>query len=155
MGKAFTFPILSSIGIAFVCLVANRSAAAEGGWLGFRNETNTPIIVQGVSIINRVPRQGPRHVLQPGQECWYVMIAKGNKLILVADAKQPTRLLAQETVTYSGTDIFFAVQPDAAVIPLPNAPRAGIVIPKVKLTNSKATTTPPAGGGIGVSSTKR
>lgn len=132
-----------------------RSVAADGGWMGFRNDTNVPIVIQGVSIINRVPRQGPRHILQPGQECWDVMIAKGNKLILIADAKQPTRALMQQTVTYSGTDLFFSVQPDAAIIPLPNAPRAGIIIPKVKISTSKATTTPPKGGGLGVTSQKR
>jgi hypothetical protein len=155
MGKAFSFPILSSVGVAVLCLLGSRSAGADGGWMGFRNDTNIPIIIQGVSIINRVPRQGPRHVLQPGQECWDVMIAKGNKLILIADAKQPTRILLQETVNYAGADLFFSVQPDAAVIPLPNAPRTGIIIPKVKISTSKATTAPPAGGGIGTTPAKR
>jgi hypothetical protein len=155
MGKPFSFSILSVLCLAMLCLSSVRSIAADGGWMGFRNDTNSPIVIQGVSIINRVPRQGPRHTLQPGQECWDVMIAKGNKLILIADAKLPTRSLMQETVTYSGTDLFFSVQPDATIIPLPNAPRAGIVIPKVKISTSKPTTSPPKGGGLGVANQKR
>lgn len=150
MGKTLSKSTCIALCFAILSFIGNSSYGADGGWLGFRNDTNTPIIIQGVSIINRVPRQGPRHVLQPGQECWDVMIAKGNKLILIADAKQPTRYLMQETVTYAGTDLFFTVKPDPAIIPLPNAPRTGIVIPKVKISTSKPTTSPPSGGGIGI-----
>jgi hypothetical protein len=152
MGKLLSFPILSTLCLAMLCSLCDRSVAADGGWMGFRNDTTSPIIIQGVSIINRVTRQGPRHVVQPGQECWDVLIARGNKLILIADAKQPTRYLLQETVTYAGADLFFSVQPDNPAAGK-NAPRAGLA--NVKISTSKPTTSPPAGGGLGVATQKR
>jgi hypothetical protein len=143
--------------VASVAVMASSGAArADNGWLGFRNDTNAPVIVQGVSIINRVARQGPRHVLQPGQESWDVMIAPGNKLILIADAKQPTRMLLQETVNYAGASLFFSIQTDAnGAGQNPNGPRNGFAVSKLKLTNTKAKTTPPPGGGIGVPNPRR
>jgi hypothetical protein len=153
------FHFLFSIGLAglLVFLASASSArAADNGWLGFRNDTNVPIIVRGVSIINRVARQGPPHVLQPGQECWDVMIAPGNKLILIADAKQPTRTLLQQTIKYAGVSLFFSIQADPnGVGQNPNGPRVGFAVPKVKLTNAKPKTAPPVGGGIGVSGGRR
>src|SRR4051812_33236854 len=92
--------------LASILIAAATASAADPRWLGFRNDTNTVVIVQGISIVNRVPRQGPRHILKPGQESWDMMIAPGNKLILVADAKQPTRVLLQQTVSYTGTNLF-------------------------------------------------
>ena len=74
-------------------------------------------------------------------------------MILIADAKQPTRILLQQTVLYAGTDLFFSIQPDApaqvdktTATPRP-LPAAGL---KVKITPAKAATTPPPGGGLGV-----
>ena len=139
-----------------VLLTDSGRSFADNGWLGFRNDTNAPVVVQGVSIINRVARQGPRYVLKPGQECWYIMIAPGNKLILVADAKQPTRTLLQETVNYAGASLFFSIQTDAnGAGANPNGPRNGFAVSKVKLSNSKPKTTPPVGGGLGVGAGRR
>jgi hypothetical protein len=136
--------------------IAQPVRADNNGWLGFRNDTTAPIIVRGVSIINRVARQGPPHVLQPGQECWDVMISQGNKLILVADAKQPTRVLLQQTVNYVAGTLFFSIQSDPnGVGQNPNGPRQGFAIAKVKMTSSKPATNPPPGGGIGIPTGKR
>jgi hypothetical protein len=151
MGKKLPFLIVCSLALGSVFLAGGRSAGADGGWLGLRNDTNGPIIVQGVSIINRVSRQGPRHVLQPGQESWDIMIAPGNKMIIVSDAKQPTRTLLQQTVNYAGVQLFYSIQPDAnGAAGNPNGPRAGFAVSKVKMNTAKPTTTPPPGGGIGV-----
>jgi hypothetical protein len=156
MGKTLSFPITLGLSMVMLCLGGSRSVGADGGWLGFRNDTNSPIIVQGISIINRVPRQGPRHVLQPGQESWDVMIAPGNKMIIIADAKQPTRTLLQPTVNYAGADLFFSIQPDTTAVGAnPNAPRTGLALSKLKITTSKPTTTPPPGGGVGVAGKRR
>ncbi|HEV8061839.1 MAG TPA: hypothetical protein VGP68_18315 [Gemmataceae bacterium] len=156
MGKTLSSLVLFSLGVATLFLSGGTCAGADGGWLGIRNDTNGPIVVQGVSIINRVPRQGPRHVLQPGQESWDVMIAPGNKMIIIADAKQPTRTLLQQTVNYAGADLFYSVQPDPnGAAANPNGPRNGFAVSKVKITTAKPTTTPPPGGGLGVAPKRR
>jgi hypothetical protein len=156
MSKTSSFLVLSCLSLGGVFLVDGRCAGADGGWLGLRNDTNGPIIVQGVSIINRVPRQGPRHVLLPGQESWDVMIAPGNKMIIISDAKQPTRTLLQQTVNYAGKDLFYSIQPDAnGAGANPNGPRMGFAVSKVKMNVAQPATTPPPGGGIGVAGKRR
>lgn len=133
--------LLNLVGVLSLFVLAAPAGAADPGWLGFRNDTKSILIVQGVSIVNGMARQGPRHVLKPGEECWDVIIAPGNKLIHVADAKQPTQLLLRQNVLYAGTDLFFAIQSVAA----------GQNPARATLTPAKATTTPPVGGGVGVS----
>jgi hypothetical protein len=155
--KSSFLAFLSFTALAAALTGASSPARADNnGWLGFRNDTNGPIIVRGVSIINRVARQGPPHILQPGQECWDVMIAPGNKLIVVADAKQPTRVLLQQTIGYRGGSLFFSIQPDPnGAGQNPNGPRQGFAIAKVRMTGARPATIPPPGGGIGVPAGKR
>jgi hypothetical protein len=85
-------------------------AAAEAAVLSFRNETDSPIMVQGISVINRVARRGKLHVLRPGEVGQEPIFAPGSKLIIIADAKQPTRILCQEAIQFTGTDLFYAIQ---------------------------------------------
>ena len=75
MSRSLYHAVLRCLGLACLLIAsAEPACAADPGWLGFRNDTNGLVIVQGVSIVNRVPRQGPRHVLKPGQESWDKMI---------------------------------------------------------------------------------
>jgi hypothetical protein len=143
----------SSLAGLIILVLGSTAQAGDQGWLGFRNDSNVPIIVQGVSVVNGMPRQGPRYALQPGQECWYVLISQGNKLILVADARQPTIPLLRDTVNYSGTDLFYSIQAASTSPVQKSSPIAkpGQPVAKVVLSTATATTKPPAGGGIGLS----
>jgi hypothetical protein len=87
-------------------------AAAEAAVLSFRNETESPIMVQGISIINGVARRGKLHVLRAGEVGQELILVPGAKLIIVADAKQPTHILCQKTIQFTGTDLFYAIQPE-------------------------------------------
>ncbi len=93
-------------------LVASLPASAQASGLAFRNDTDSPILVQGVSIINRVARRGKLHVLRPGEVSQELVLVPGTILITVADAKQPARILRQEPVQFTGIDLFFAIQAD-------------------------------------------
>lgn len=90
---------------------------ADAGWLIFRNDTKLPVIVQGTSIVNGVLRQ-KRQILQPG-ETWREATVRGNKLIIIADAKQPTRILYRDTIIVGQADINVSIQEDA--VPQPKA----------------------------------
>lgn len=141
-------PVLSksrraSLALPAVVAIALWPVMADAAVLGFRNETEIPVLVQGISMINRVARRGKLHVLRPGEVSQEPILVPGTILIIIADAKQPTRILSQETLQFTGTDLFYAIQPD-----LPNrareaeqrAPKAKVqstVLPKVKLVPSK------------------
>jgi hypothetical protein len=127
--------------------------SVQAAVLSFRNETDTPIMVQGISIINRVARRGKLHVLRPGEVGQELILVPGAKLIIVADAKQPTRILCQETIQLAGADLFYAIQPasvDKAAEGGDSSPKAKGRKPstlKVKLVPSKpnpAATPPPS-----------
>jgi hypothetical protein len=96
-------------------------ASSEAGKLGFRNDTNGPIVVQGLSVdaAGRI-RLGKVHRLQPGDVCWDLIVVPGNKMILIADGKQPTNMLYQNTITIGAKDQFYSIQ---AVPPPANPPK--------------------------------
>ena len=100
-----------------VCWLALLTVAflpswAEAASIAFRNDTDAPVMVQGMSIINRTVRRSKVHVLQPGEIAREPIIAPGNKLIVIADAKQPTRILFQDTIQFTGGDLLLSIQPD-------------------------------------------
>ena len=83
---------------------------AEAGTITFRNETDFPIMVQGVSIINRLASRGKIHILRPGEAVRELHLVPGPKLIILADAKQPARVLCKEIITFTGTDLVYAIE---------------------------------------------
>jgi hypothetical protein len=85
---------------------------AQASWVYFRNDTNYPVVVQGVGVVNRVLKAGPRHTLQPGEVSRDLIVTPGKKLFIIADAKQPTRILFRDTVLCLGADLYFSIQPD-------------------------------------------
>jgi hypothetical protein len=134
---------------ARVCLLAVAlldlsSAASVAASMGFRNDTPTPVIVRGASVVNRTVRQGPPHLLQPKGVAWDRILFPGNKLITIYDAKQPSRLLYQGTIPNPGNDQFFSIQ---LVEPLANGtaePKPAP--PEVKLVPIPPPAPPPGSG---------
>ena len=113
-------------------------APAEAGWLGFRNETNSNVVVQisHVAAPNRIQHGQPQLLLQ-GNLARERILQPGTKLITIYDATQPKRILFQGQLPYAGQDLFFAIQPDAPAAGQPQPPGAP---PKLKLVPTK----PPA-----------
>jgi hypothetical protein len=103
---------------------------ALAGSIGFRNDTKGPVIVQGMSIINGVVRQGKRLTLQPGDVAYDTVVVPGNKLIIVRDAKQPTRTLYQGTIQCGRNNLFFSVKSVTEAKP---AKGQKVAAPKVEL----------------------
>lgn len=89
-------------------------AAAEAGGLAFRNDTDNPVFVQGVAIIKGVARRGKLHALRPGQVSREPILLPGPVPLLIRvrvyDGNQPARILCEENIPFTGTDLFFAVQ---------------------------------------------
>ncbi len=93
-----------------VLLLGGGPASAAAASLNFRNDTSMAVIVRGASVINRVLRLGPPHLLQPGETCSDPILFPGDKLITIYDAKQPSRQLFQDRIRCGATDLFFAIK---------------------------------------------
>jgi hypothetical protein len=135
---------MALLGLLAALAVAIGPAAVFAGSLGFRNDTDGPVIVQGMSIIRGQIHAGKRHVLQPGDVGWDQVIALGNKLIVISDGKQPTRTLYQGTIQFLGNTQFYSikkVEDPAAKKKGDRAPKA----PKPTKIGIEATTPPPMG----------
>ncbi len=120
-------------------------ALSDAGWLGLRNDTAVPIVVQGASIVNGLPRRGKPQLLYPGEVAWECILIPGNKLIEVYDPKQPRRPpLHQETITCGADDLFYSIQLDPPPKTDKPPPRGQApALPKYKLVPDKPTGPPP------------
>jgi hypothetical protein len=89
------------------------------GSIGYRNDTNMPIIVQGASTTpNGRTLQGPPHQINPNESAVDLISQPGTKIITVYDAQQ--RVLFKGPVAVAAKDQFFSIQlemgPDKKVI---------------------------------------
>ncbi len=87
--------------------------------IGYRNDTNGPVVVQGLSIINKTLRRDRVHILQPGEVAFDTVALPCNRLLIVADAKQPTRTLFQGTIPFVRNDQFFSILDDSPPAKVP------------------------------------
>jgi hypothetical protein len=137
--------------VLLLMILAWPSTAQAGSLIGFRNDTDGPIIVQGMSVINGQVRQGKRLTIQPGGIAWDVIAVPGNKLITVVDGKQPTKTLLQQTVQCGGRTLFFAIQPvkkkAAAPTKTSTATKKAPNTPKFELAPATPPTLDPMGMG--------
>ena len=101
------FSTLKVILLSFLGLVA-LPAAGQAAWMGFRNDVNVTIVVQGSSVVQGEVRLGKPHLLYPGEVSWDCIVQPGTKQILIFDTKK--RLLLNGTVTAGADDLFFSVQ---------------------------------------------
>jgi hypothetical protein len=123
------------VALLAIIAVGILPAAVEAGIIVFRNDTDNPVMIQGISIINRVVRRGKLHVLRPGEVGRELILVPGAILFTVADAKQPTRILCQETIQVLGIDLSYTIKAD-----VPDKSKDGEAAPKVgtgKTTSAK------------------
>jgi hypothetical protein len=99
--------------LAALIAVGFWPVAAEAAVLAFRNETESPVMVQGVTIINRVARRGKLHFLGPGEVSQEPIVVPGTIRITVIDAKQPNHILCEQIIQFTGTNLFYAIQREA------------------------------------------
>ncbi|MBV9121784.1 MAG: hypothetical protein JO112_00310 [Planctomycetes bacterium] len=84
------------------------AAPARAGWLGFRNDTESPLLIQ----INNVDRSGKAQLLYPGEVAWTCVVQPAPKVIRIYQAKLPRRLLREDKVFCGQEDLFFSVRFD-------------------------------------------
>src|SRR5262245_33744741 len=110
-------------------ILAALPAAAQARGIAFRNELNLPIVVQGTSIVNNMVRQGRPFLLYPNKSGMDQIPAAGNRLIVIYDANQPSRVLYKDVVPYAGKEMHFAVQVDPPANPRERGPLKAKLVP--------------------------
>jgi hypothetical protein len=81
----------------------------EAAGIGFRNETNQMIYVQGCSNINGKPVRGPLLQIPPGKILWDIGLMKGDRVIKITNAANQT--LFEDVRFFDGNDTFYGVVP--------------------------------------------
>ena len=94
--------------------------AVEAAGIGFRNDTNHVICVQGSWVTKAGVKRGKLLVIKPGDTLWDNNLANGNRTITICDGNN--RVLLLDAVNFDGiNDQFFSVGPLA--MPAKNVPR--------------------------------
>lgn len=97
--------------------------ASDASGIGFKNDTNQPLYIQGATTSNGQTKRGLLLVIPPGATKWDVNLsAKTLRVITITDASG--RILYQDVKYFQGMDMLFSVAP---LPPMPKTP------PKVDL----------------------
>jgi hypothetical protein len=114
LGQTFTI----AFALALLPLLPEMANAAG---IGFRNELDMPILIQGASNINGMIRRGQPIILLPGRTGLDPNIPPGQRQISIYDANQPNRVLLRTTipVPLTGQNLYFSVRPASVPGPYP------------------------------------
>src|SRR5262245_50922953 len=77
--------ILSGQGASFAQTQAPDKPAGPGASVGFRNDLKVPVIVQGVSLVNNMPKRGQPILVNPGKTGWDNNLPQGFRIFTVYD----------------------------------------------------------------------
>jgi hypothetical protein len=129
-------------GCGLACLIALVGVStAHGAWLGYRNDTGVPVIIQSAVVVNNQERWGKPHTLFPGEIAWDAVPAPGARIVGVFDPKQNNRLAYRDGLVVGTADIFLSLQ----MVPSPQLPGRPPQAPQPRFIVTKPPTTPPGG----------
>jgi hypothetical protein len=95
--------------------------------LAFRNDTGTPIVVQGACIVQGTVQRDRPHPLAPNESCRITL--PGNKLITIYDPRMPNQILFKGNYPAGTEDLYFSVRLDPT--------RSKVIVERVKAPNAK------------------
>jgi hypothetical protein len=102
-----------SIGCVLLLITACGTARADSDWLGLRNDTDGPLIVQEIILVKNQVRRGPSQKLLPGESAFEAKVVPSSKRVVIFDPRDPDRLLYQGDVVGA----FYSIRPDSASRP--------------------------------------
>jgi len=109
--------------LAFIATDRVMAQVPKTVTVGFRNQTNMDLLVQGYTIVNGVQRLGQPVMIRRGSIAFELNVPAGIRFYTIADAKAPLRpLLSREPVTIQPRDSSF-------MISSPNDPKRIVLLP--------------------------
>lgn len=99
------------LGLVALGLLGGLPSLAEAAGIGFRNDLNIRVIVQGASSVNNVVRRGQPLIIEPGKTLWDTNLPEGNREVIIY-AGQPNRILHRSVVPFHGRDMTLTINMD-------------------------------------------
>ncbi len=90
--------------------MAGLPAPSHAAWLGVRNASGVPIIVQTGVVVNNNVVPGRPTVLYPGDVAWDCAVKPCIKCVVIADQKNPKQVLLQANFPCGPGDVFLSVK---------------------------------------------
>jgi hypothetical protein len=109
MSRHFRTLGTACLGLVALAVLGPQPAWAVAGGMGFRNDLNIPIIVQGESVVNGTLRRGQPLLIAPRKAAYDINLKAGTRRITVYDANNTNRVLLRIVIPYDGSDINFRV----------------------------------------------
>jgi len=106
------FRNLGGLGLLALGLLGGLPTTVLAAGIGFRNDLNVRVVVQGASSVNNVVRRGQPLVINPGKTLWDTNLPTGDREIIIYGA-QPNRILYRTIVPFQGRDLMLYVVPAA------------------------------------------
>jgi hypothetical protein len=113
------------LGLLALAVLGAMPASAAAGSIGFRNELNIPVIIQGECVINGMLQRGQPLLIAPRKHAYDTNVKAAPRQITIYDANNTNRILLRIVIPYDGSDVNFRV-----VLTPPVAPR---MPPRVQL----------------------
>jgi len=104
---------MAGLGLFALALLGGFPARAAAAGIGFRNDLNVKVVVQGASVVNNVVRRGQPLVIDPGNTLWDTNLPVGDRQIIIYGA-QPNRILARPVISFQGRDRMMYIIPAAS-----------------------------------------
>lgn len=95
---------------ALLVLVSLEKGSVQAAWLGFRNDSSIPVMVQSSCLIKEKPWPLKSQTLYPGEVAWQSILHAGPRRILIKEANTPNKFLLQVTILCGSEDQFFLFQ---------------------------------------------
>ena len=91
-----------------VALMFALAAPVSAGWIGFRNDTNQPVVVQRAVVVRNRVRYSRPITLYPGEVSWDSVAQPGVKTLQVFDTRR--RPLYHDNINCGRGDQFYAIR---------------------------------------------
>jgi hypothetical protein len=127
----------ATLGLLALAALGAMPGTAAAGSIGFRNDLNIPIVVQGESVIDGVLRRGQALLIAPRKCAYDTNVKPGNRQVTVYDANNTNRILLRVVIPYDGSDVNFQV------VLVPGPPRMPPRVQIIRLPPSVPLPPPP------------
>jgi hypothetical protein len=122
IGEALSPWWLTCLAALFLPTVTNAA------WLGYKNNTAVPVVIQSAVVVNNQLRWGKPHTLFPGEVAWDAVTTPGARVIGVYDPKQNNRPVYRENIIVGSADIVLSLQ----LVPQPQLPGRPPIPPQLR-----------------------
>ena len=99
------------VGLCALALLGGLATPAGAAGIGFRNDLNIRIVVQGASNVNNVVRRGQPLVIEPGKTLWDTNLPSGPREIVIYSTLPNRPPLLRVVVPFQGEDMRLYVVP--------------------------------------------